>query len=314
LLLVTVFPGVVFSQIRDYPNREIEIAVASPPGGGHDNGIRILGGELSKILGVPIVVLNKPTGGGAGAAEYLLKAKPDGYTLLDLGHSDLIAQPIMTPEVSYKFTDFVPIIQFGHQPYTFMVRGDSPFNAVTDLIGFAKKNPGKLTGGVITMGTTTHALFESWRDAAGVDIGCIPYKGGVELTTAVLGGHIDLGVSAIAPAVGLLKAGKMKILVTTAKLKQYPQVPTFAELGFPEIKLQFYLTILAHRDTPKEIVDKLEKAMDKALQTPSVIEKLDKFDLDAVVVKGNALVDSLEKEREAFIKVKEKMKKAIQGK
>ena len=314
LFIVTVIPGIAFSQIKDYPNREIQIVVASPPGGGHDNGIRIMGGELSKILGVPIVVLNKPTGGGSAAAEHLRKAKPDGYTLLDMGHPDLIAQPIIFPETPYKFTDFTPIIQFAHQPYTFLVGGDSPYKTLSDLITFAKKSPGKLNGGIITMGATTHALFELWREAAGVDIGVIPYKGGSDLTAALLGGHIDIATQSIAPAVGLLKAGKVRLVATTARLKEYPQVPTFVELGFPELKLQFYLTELAHRDTPKEIVDKLEKAMEKALQTPSVIENLDKFSLDAVIVKGKDLVNSLEKERNDYNKIADKLRKAVQGK
>ena len=103
-------------------------------------------------------------------------------------------------------------------------------------------------------------------------------------------------------------------MIATAKLKDYPQVPTFAELGFPALNLQFYITILAHKSTPKEVVDKLEKAMEKALQTPAVIEKLDNLGLDAVVLKGKDLVNSLDKESKDFSKVADKMRKAIQGK
>ena len=314
LLLVTVFPGVVFSQIKDYPNRQIEIVVSSPPGGGHDNGVRILSEQLSKDLGVPIVVLNKSSGSGAAAVEYLLKAKPDGYTFLDLGPPELIALPLIMPEVSYKWTDFAHVIRFGHQPYTFMVRADSPFNTVTDLIAFAKKNPGKLNASGSGAGSTTHFLFETWRETAGVDIGFIPYKGGSELTAALLGGHTDIMIGGIAPSMGLLKGGKMKILASTGKLKQFPQIFTFSELGFPEANVQFYLVILAPKDTPKEVVDKMAGAMEKALQTPTVIEKLDNFGLDAVVVKGKDLVNSLERESKAFSKVAEKMRKAVQGK
>ena len=314
LLLVTVFPGVVFSQIRDYPNREIEIVVPNPPGGSVDSGSRILGEQLSKDLGVPIVVLNKSAGSGAAGAEYVLNAKPDGYTLLAAPHPLLIALPETMPEVSFRWTSFVPIIQLAHQPYTFIVRGDSPFNTPNDLIPFAKKNPGKLNASGTGAGQTTHFLFETWREATGVDIGFIPYKGGAEYTVALLGGHVDINIGGIAPSIGLLRAGKAKILVTTGKLKEFPQVPTFAELGFPAINLQFYITILAHKNTPKEFVDKLEKAMEKALQNPAVIEKLDNLGLDAVVVKGKNLVNSLDKESKDFSKVADKMRKAIQGK
>ena len=315
LLLVTVFHGVVFSQIRDYPNREIEIVVPNPPGGSVDIAIRILAEELHKELGVPIIVSNKSAGFGAAGAEYVLNAKPDGYALLAGPPPLLIALPATMPEVTFKWTSFVPIIQFAHQPYTFMVRGDSPINTMTDLVAFAKKNPGKLNAGFTGAGQTCHCLFELWREAAGVDIGAIPYKGGGEIIPALLGGQIDINIGGIAPSVGLLKAGKEKLLATTGKLKEFPQVPTFAELGFPDIKLQFYITMVAHRNTTKEVVDKLEKAFEKVLQIPTVIEKLDKSaSLDAVVVKGKDLVTSLEKDSKDFGKVADKMRKAIQGK
>jgi len=314
LVLVIIFSAVAFSQIRDYPNREIEIVVPNPPGGSVDLGSRILGETLSKDLGVPIVVSNKSAGSGAAGAEYVLNAKPDGYKLLAAPHPLLIALPETMPEVSFRWNSFVPIIQFAHQPYTFISRVDSPFNTLNDLIAFAKKNPGKLNASGTGAGQTTHFLFEAWREAAGVDIGFIPYKGGAEYTAALLGGHVDITIGGIAPSVGVLKGGKAKILIATAKLKDYPQVPTFAELGFPALNLQFYITILAHKNTPKEVVDKLEKAMEKALQTPAVIEKLDNLGLDAVVLKGKDLVNSLDKESKDFSKVADKMRKAIQGK
>ena len=314
LILITVFYGIAFSQIRDYPNHEIEIVVPNPPGGSVDLGSRILGETLSKDLGVPIIVSNKSAGSGAAGAEYVLNAKPDGYKLLAAPHPLLIALPETMPGVTFRWSSFVPIIQFAHQPYTFISRVDSPFNTLNDLIAFAKKNPGKLNASGTGAGQTTHFLFEAWREAAGVDIGFIPYKGGAEYTAALLGGHVDITIGGIAPSVGILKGGKGKILVATAKLKDYPQVPTFVELGFPALNLQFYITMLAHKDTPKEFVEKLEKAMEKALQTPTVKEKLDNLGLDAVVVKGKDLVNSLDKESKDFSKVADKMRKAIQGK
>ena len=314
LVLITAFYGIAFSQIRDYPNREIEIVVPNPPGGSVDLGSRILGETLSKDLGVPIIVSNKSAGSGAAGAEYVLNAKPDGYKLLAAPHPLLIALPETMPGVTFRWNSFVPIIQFAHQPYTFISRVDSPFNTLNDLIAFAKKNPGKLNASGTGAGQTTHFLFEAWREVAGVDIGFIPYKGGAEYTAALLGGHVDITIGGIAPSVGVLKGGKAKILVATAKLKDYPQVPTFAELGFPALNLQFYITMLAHKDTPKEFVEKLEKAMEKALQNPAVIEKLDNLGLDVVVVKGKELVNSLDKESKDFSKVADKMRKAIQGK
>jgi tripartite-type tricarboxylate transporter receptor subunit TctC len=314
LLFLTLFPGVAFPQVRDYPNREIEIVVPNPPGGSVDLGSRILGETLSKDLGVPIIVSNKSAGGGAAGAEYVLNGKPDGYKILAAPHPLLIALPETMPGVTFRWNSFVPVIQFAHQPYTFISRVDAPYNTLNELIAFAKKNPGKLNASGTGAGQTTHFLFEAWREAAGVDIGFIPYKGGAEYTAALLGGHVDITIGGIAPSIGVLKGGKAKILVATAKLKEYPQVPTFAELGFPALNLQFYITMLAHKDTPKEFVEKLEKAIEKALQNPAVIEKLDKLGLDTVVVKDKNLVNSLDKESKDFSKVADKMRKAIQGK
>jgi len=310
-ILIIVFPGIVFSAARDFPNRQIEIVVPMAPGGTTDVCIRILSEELSKDLGVPVIVSNKAGGSGAAAAEYVAKAKPDGYTLLSPTNTVFVTLPLTIPNVTYKWSDFVPIIRIANIPLLIFTKTESPFNSMADIAAYARKNPGKLNCGLVGAGSTTHFDFELWRGKEGVDIGFIPYQGGGPLLTAQLGGHVDFGVINLPPIYGLVKSGKIKLIATTSKLKEFPQVPTFAEIGFPECNIGVWVALVAPGKTPKEIADVLAKASLKVLQNPAVIDKMEKLSYTVEAMDARTLSTAIINEIKVLSPIKEKVLKAL---
>jgi tripartite-type tricarboxylate transporter receptor subunit TctC len=306
-----IFSGTAFSGSRDYPNRQIEVVVPFAPGGSSDLSARIFSDGLSKRLGVSIVVSNKAGGSGAAGAEYVVNAKPDGYTLLAPSNTVLITLPLTTPNLSFKWSDFTPITRIGRIPFIIVTNGDSPFNSMADIAAYAKKNPGKLNCGITGAGSANHFNIELWREKVGIEIGIIPYQGGTPALSAQLGGHVDFSMTNLPVVSSLVKAGKLKILVTTAKLKELPQIPTFAEIGFPECNINLWLSIFAPGKIPKEIREKLVMEAEKTLGDPNIIEKLEKIGFSVEITTGKAFTDSIEREMRILNSVAEKVKKGM---
>jgi tripartite-type tricarboxylate transporter receptor subunit TctC len=185
---------------------------------------------------------------------------------------------------------------------------------MADIAAYAKKNPGKLNCGLVGVGSTTHFDFELWREKEGVDIGFIPYQGGGPLLTAQLGGHVDFGVINLPPIYGLVKSGKIKLIATTGRLKEFPHVPTLAEIGFPECNIGVWVALFAPRKTPKEIADALAKAAVRALQTPTIIEKMEKLSYTVEAMDAKSLAVAIENEIKILSPLREKVMKTLQQK
>src|SRR4030042_491181 len=309
LLFAMIFSGTAFSASGDYPTRQIEIVVPFAPGGTSDLCARVFSEGLSKRLGVSVLVANKAGGSGASASEYVANAKPDGYTLLAPSNTVFITLPLTTPNLSYKWTDFTPIIRIGRIPFIVVAKGDSPFYTLADVAAFAKKNPGKLNCGITGAGSTNHFNIELWRERAGIDIGIIPYQGGTPTLTAQLGGHIDISMTNLPVVSSLVKSGKLKVLVATGKIKDLPQIPTFAEIGFPECNINFWLSIFAPGKLPKEIGEKLVMESEKTLADPIIAEKLEKIGFTIEAMNPKALSDAIEKETQVLAPIADKVKK-----
>jgi len=311
LLFSVIIAETAFSASRDYPTRQIEVVVPFAPGGTSDLSARIYSEGLSKRLGVSIVVSNKAGGSGASAAEYVANAKPDGYTLIAPSNTVMITLPLTTPNLSYKWTDFTPIIRIGRIPFIIVTKGDSPFNSMADIAAYAKKNPGKLNCGITGAGSANHFNIELWREKAGIDIGIIPYQGGTPTLSAQLGGHVDFSMTNLPVVISLVKAGKLKVLVTTAKLKELPQIPTFADVGFPECNIVLWLSIFAPGKIPNETREKLVMESEKTLADPMIVEKLEKIGFTVEAMNPKDLAGSIEKEMRILTPVAEKVKKGM---
>ena len=260
----------------EFPSRPVEIIICFAPGGNLDLAVRVMGDELSKRLGVPVILTNKGGAGGVAGTEYVAGARPDGYTVLAAPIGVFSILPFLTPGLHYKLSDFIPLCKYASAPSVILVRKNSPFKDFQALISHAKKNPGKLVCASAGTGTATHFSLEMIKIQAGVDIAHLPYKSGGEVNTSVLGGQVDLATQAFSPAVGLLKSGDLRALVSTSgKIPDFPDIPTIGELGYPKATLGIWSGYFLPKGTPKPIVEKLASVFEKAMKNPAVVKNLE---------------------------------------
>lgn len=260
-----------------YPAKEIELVVGWSPGGGADVVLRMFGNELSKVLKVPVTILNKAGASGTVGAEYVRKAKKDGYTIQGgtLGWTLACATLDDVPHDPLK--DFIPIAQVSSIPQTIFVKSDSEFKTLEDYISIAKKNPNSVTCGTAGPGSDAHLNLKVFEKAAGIVINHVPYKGASEVFPPVLGGHINSGIGTIPGPLPFLKAGKMRFLAHTGNIraKQISEVPTFKEKGFTQTFFINWTGIWVPAGVPQYVIDTLSSASEKALRSTTHITNIE---------------------------------------
>lgn len=251
----------------DFPTRPIEVVIPFQPGD-TDNMLRPFLQRMAEVLGQPMVISYRPgAGGGIGAAD-VANAAPDGYTLVGTSPGSVVVVPLASPEAQYTFRSFAPAVALSEGGFLLLVQASSPFETLDDLVAFARENPGDVAFGTSgTMGIT-HLLTEAFGVAAGIDLTHIPYQGSGPAVTGLLGGHIELATSAIAPALGHIRDGALRPLaaLSAERLNAYPEVPTTLELGY-EIGSPTLYGLLAPAGTPPEILARLHAAAETAIET-----------------------------------------------
>jgi len=262
-----------------YPSQPIKIAVALGPGSGADALARVMAEYLRRDLQTEVIVENKPGAGGIVGGEFLAKAAPDGYTL-GLFHASVVtAVPAITQNLPYDpIRDFTPISTLVTNPLALVVNSSSKWNTLEELLADAKKAPGKISCGIIGVGSHTHFNMELLKIASGANINRAPYsRGSGPIITDLLGGHIDCP-SLVWPAVlGQIKAGKFRALAVTSRIKGYPNVPTFASKGYPQASLEVFFALFGPANLPQEVMDRLVPAIAKEIKNPEVEAKLEKM-------------------------------------
>jgi tripartite-type tricarboxylate transporter receptor subunit TctC len=252
-----------------YPEKLVRIIVPFSPGGGTDLVARTLGNDMSKELGQPVIVENKPGAGTIIGTDAVAKSAPDGYTLLmaTFAHA---ANPSLQPKLPYA-TDkaFMPIILIGRSPNVLVVKPESPYKTVQDVIAAAKANPGKLTFASQGNGTSAHLAGELFKNLAKVDLIHVPYKGAGPALTDLLGGQVDMIFGTAAAVTPFIQSGKLRALgVTTAQRSPaFSNVPTVAESGVPGYAAESWYGLYAPAGTPPEVISRLNAAAKKAIQT-----------------------------------------------
>jgi tripartite-type tricarboxylate transporter receptor subunit TctC len=259
-----------------FPSKPVHILVPYPPGGGVDIVTRTLGDELSKRWGQSVIVENRPGAGGAIASQVLAKSAPDGYTLIMVASGHAI-NPYLYPKLPYDtFTDFTPISMLASSPNILIVRADSRFKTLADLLAEARAKPGSLSYGMSGNGTSTHLAGELLKTMAKVNIAAVPYKGGAPIINDILGGHIPLSFNNAPEALPQIKGGGVRALGVTpaARSPLLPDVPTIAEAGVPGYDTGVWWGILGPGGMPAELVAKLHRDLVGALNVPSARERL----------------------------------------
>ena len=264
--------AVTASAQDSYPSKPITMVVPFPPGGVADIVGRPLAAQMEKTLKQPIVVVNRTGAGGAVGMASVAKAAPDGYTIL-MGLSSISIFPVSdringkTP--SYEMKDFAPIALITADPTVLVVSADSPWKNLKEFVDSAKAYPGKINYSSSGVYGTLHVAMEIFANAAGIQLFHVPYQGGGPALTALLGGQVHALASGPAPAVGQIKAGKMRALASwsTERLPLMPDVPTFKELGY-DAEFYIWSGVFAPAAIPTPVLDRLRAAVREASTSP----------------------------------------------
>ncbi len=261
---------------QSYPNQPINVVIPLAPGDAADIACRAMAEELSKLLKVPVIVVNKPGAGGTLGTDSAVKAKKDGYTILLTNNAALIYNRILTPEsVAYDpFKDLTPLGLSTRFPLLLLVRPDAPYRSFNEMVEFAKKNPGKVHVGTVGAGSVGHFTLEIINTLTGAGLIMVPFKGASPGVTALLGGHVEGGVLALGTLLSHLKSGAMKGILASNKIPEFPEIPTLSQLGYRQNLFGVWLAFFAPTGVPAEVTKALVPAVEKAVKDPAVAAKL----------------------------------------
>ena len=277
-LFVLVF-SVALSAQDKYPSKPIKIIIPLGPGSANDVVTRILSESLEKDLKTQIQVEYKAGGGGGVVgADFVAKSKPDGYTLGTFHNSILTNAPVFTSVPYDPVKDFTPVALLGAGTSLLVVNEPSPWKTLEEFLDYARKNPGKATCGTTGTATVGNLNLELLKAATGVQITHVPYKAGSGPNiAALLGGHIDSAMQIWPVLASHVRGGKLRPLVSVSPLKEFPQVPTFAQKGFPTVNIEVWFGFFGPGNLPKDVLARLERAFEKALHEAENVAKLDKI-------------------------------------
>ena len=253
-------------QAAAFPSRPIRIYVPFNAGSGADSSSRFYGEMIGKTFGQQVLVENKPGGSGVLAVQATRQAPADGHTILMGSNSPAVVNAIMIKNLPYDpFKDLRPLYGISLTPVAFAVKADSPHKTIGDLIAAAKKANRPLQLGNYSAG---YQLVAAWLGtASGLAVTHIPYKGGAQMLTDVVGGQLEVGVIDFGGTLELMKGGRLRVLAITGDKRepQYPDIPTMKESGFPEFETWVWSAFFVRAEVPTEIVDKLAAAIHKAM-------------------------------------------------
>jgi tripartite-type tricarboxylate transporter receptor subunit TctC len=277
---------------ESYPSKPIRVLVGYAAGGGNDIIVRVMVAELQKGLGQPIVVENKPGAQSIIAAEAAAKAAPDGYTIFMGPSGPMTINPATYSKLPYDpQRDFAPISLIAEFPLFVTVNAQLPIHSVKELVAYGKANPEKAnyasSAGIFQITT------ELFKQKTGTQFIMIPYKGSNESVQAVVSGQVAMTIVDPPPATGALKGGTLRALaVTSAKRHpQWPDLPTMAEAGVPDMEVPVWTAFFAPAKTPQPIVARLQKEVARVVQTPEVKERFAAMGIEPVGSGAQALAD-----------------------
>ncbi|ETR76557.1 MFS transporter [Afipia sp. P52-10] len=286
---------------QDYPTRPITWIVPFAAGGSTDNNARIMARALKDKLGQPVIVENRPGAGSIVGAEAAVNAKPDGYTFLYGSNTNLVNYDYLFKKRSYDPQKaLLPFHGLLILPPTLVARADAPFRTLP----YAKQNPGKVNIASPGQNSAPHLVAELFMSEAGIRMTHVPYKGAGPALTDLLAGVVDVIFDFPVTVQPQIEAGKLRLLAVPGakRLSNVPDVPTFAELGYPGVNFGTWAVMALPAGTPQPIVDKLSLAFGQAMQDPDVIKYFDDQGATLIPFTKDKLADFLSSER---VKMKE---------
>lgn len=280
--LVAVAQGWAQDVAKDYPARPVRWVVPFTPGASNDIIARLVAQKLGDAWGQQFVVDNRAGAGGLVGAETVAKASPDGYTLILANPGPNVNSVLLRKQPPYKISDFDPVVWIGYAPLIILANPKFPPNSVKELVTYAKANPGKVSWGSSGVGSSLHIGLAVFQVATGVNVVHVPYKGAAPALTDVVGGQINVMHTTSVSGEAHIKAGRVKVLGIAAKKRQavLPNVATLEEQGIKGAEAIVWFGMAAPAKTPRPIIAKLNREVNKALGMPDVRQRLDQLGLE----------------------------------
>jgi tripartite-type tricarboxylate transporter receptor subunit TctC len=273
------------AEAQTYPDKPVKVVNGFGAGGGTDLLLRTILPKLGEVLGQQLIIDYRPAAGGNLAMDIVAKAPPDGYTLL-MGSPGLATNPFLYRDLGWDAKkDFAPISLLGTVQNVLVVNPALPVKSVAELVALAKKQPGALNFASPGAGTSLHLAAELFKEAEGIDIVHVPYKGGGQAMNDVLAGKPEMMFQVVGAALPYIQSGKLRALAVTGTERSsvLPDVPTMVEAGVPNYSAYTWNGLLAPAGTPRAIIDKLHAAIVKAMNDPSVVEGYARIGQDQAV-------------------------------
>ena len=292
--------GLATSNAQTYPERPIKIVVPFPAGGGTDALTRQLATALTTKLNWVITVGNKPGAGGNLALDSVAKSRPDGYTFVMAQTDNVVLNPLLYTKLTYDpVNDLEAVVPVASGAAVLVVRADSPYKTLADVVAAAKAKPGQLTVATPGTGTIAHLVNQIWQNASGIKFTHVPYRGMSQAIPDLIGGQVDMYMGSIPTLLSQIEGGKVRPLgVTMAKRSPVlPNVPTYAESGIKGVELASVWGLMAPAGTPKAIVDRWNVEINALLKQPDVRDKILATGADLLGGSPKALADMNAAER-----------------
>ena len=285
-----------------YPSHAIRYIVASAPGGIADITARLLAPRLSQLLGQPVVVENRTTGGILATAEYVARSPADGHTVFSATPQVAIAQSLYKKATLNLRRELAPVALVGLIPNVLVVNPKTPATSVRELIELARANPGKLNYSSTGAGTSVHLTAELLKYRANVNIVHVPYRGAAAAMGALIAGDVDMLVDSLPPSLPHIRAGRARPLAVTSpeRVPQLPEVPTLIESGFPDFVVWGWSGVATTAGTPAAIIGALETEVRRALEDPQTAARYERAGLTVHFLGAQAFGDFWDAEIEKF--------------
>ena len=264
-------------QAQPYPERNIQLIIPTTPGSAVDIVGRLVAEELGRILGTPVIPLNKPGASMTSGTDAVVRSKKDGYTLLYATTTAMVYSRVPNPEiVPYDpVKDLEPLGMHLWVPAALVVKQDSPWKTFSEYMEYAKKNPGKVSISIHSVGAIEHFNVEVIKSLTNAEFNMIPFKGASEALTGLLGGHVDSSFIGLTLTLPHVKAGKMRILLTTRKWPGLPELPTITELGYKQELSAGWFAFYAPAGISEEVKKVLVSAFERIARNPEMKSKID---------------------------------------
>jgi len=259
-------------QAETYPSQSIQVVITLAPGDSLDLTGRAISAELAKILKTPVIPVNKTGGAGTVGADFVAKGKKDGYTVLFINSNIIYSYATNPGDIPYNpFQDLEPLCLAVSVPLLIAVQAEAPWKSIQELSDYIKQNPGKIRGSSTGVGSVGHFGYEVIRAETGAAITMVPYKGASPGLTALLGGHVEVAIPSFSLASPQLKAGKIRILLTSKKIPEYPQIPTLTQLGYKRDMSSVWFGFFVPPGVPDSAKKILLAGLEKSIKSVDVL-------------------------------------------